>query len=37
MTTTHYKNLQPEDRVTIASLKQQGQGVRAIARMCQMT
>ena len=32
MTTTQYKQLQPEDRVTIASLKQQGQGVRAIAR-----
>ena len=32
MTTTQYKHLQPEDRVTIASLKQQGQGVRAIAR-----
>ena len=33
MTTMQYKHLQPEDRVTIASLKQQGQGVRAIARM----
>jgi IS30 family transposase len=32
MTTTRYKQLQPEDRVTIASLKQQGRGVRAIAR-----
>ena len=32
MTTTQYKHLQPEDRVTIASLNQQGQGVRAIAR-----
>jgi IS30 family transposase len=32
MTTTHYKHLQPEDRVTIASLKQQGRSVRAIAR-----
>lgn len=31
MTTTRYKQLQPEDRVTIARLRQQGQGVRAIA------
>jgi IS30 family transposase len=32
MTITQYKHLQPEDRVTIASLKQQGYSVRAIAR-----
>jgi IS30 family transposase len=32
MTTTQYKQLQPEDRVTIASLKQQGQDVRASGR-----
>ena len=31
-TTTRYRQLQPEDRVTIASLRQQGRGVRAIAR-----
>lgn len=31
-TAQQYKQLQPEDRVTIASLKQQGRGVRVIAR-----
>ncbi len=29
---SHYSPLQPEDRVTIASLKQQNYSVRAIAR-----
>lgn len=29
---SHYSQLQPEDRVTIASLKQQNYSVRAIAR-----
>ena len=29
---SHYHQLQPEDRVTIASLKQQNHSVRAIAR-----
>lgn len=29
---SHYSQLQPEDRVTIASLKQQNFSVRAIAR-----
>jgi IS30 family transposase len=28
-TTTHYQELQPEDRVTISSLKQQNQSIRA--------
>lgn len=32
MTTTAYQQLQPEERVTIASLRQQGHGVRSIAR-----
>jgi IS30 family transposase len=32
-TTKHYQQLQPEDRVTISSLKQQNYGIRAIARM----
>jgi IS30 family transposase len=32
MQKTGYQQLQPEDRVTIASLRQQGQGVRSIAR-----
>lgn len=27
-----YQQFQPEDRVTLASLRQQGQGVRSIAR-----
>lgn len=31
-TSSHYHQLQPEDRVTIASLKQQNYSVRAIAR-----
>ena len=31
-TSSHYHQLQPEDRVTIASLKQQNHSVRAIAR-----
>jgi IS30 family transposase len=33
VTTLQYKQLQPEEQVTIASLKQQGRGVRAIARV----
>jgi IS30 family transposase len=32
VTTSQYKQLQPEERVTISSLKQQGRGVRTIAR-----
>ena len=28
-----YTQLQPEDRVTLASLKQQGLGIRAMARL----
>ncbi|WP_232476477.1 MULTISPECIES: helix-turn-helix domain-containing protein [unclassified Acidovorax] len=31
-TSSHYHQLQPEDRVTIASLRQQNHSVRAIAR-----
>jgi IS30 family transposase len=31
----HYQQLQPEDRVTISSLKQQNQSIRAIARILQ--
>lgn len=34
-TSSHYHQLQPEDRVTIASLKQQNHSVRAIARQLQ--
>ena len=30
---TTYQQLQPEDRITIASMRQRGIGVRAIARM----
>lgn len=32
---SQYRQLQPEDRTTIASLKQQNHGVRAIARQLQ--
>jgi len=32
-TSKHYQQLQPEDRVTISSLKQQNYGIRAIARV----
>ena len=31
--TTSYQQLQPEDRMTIASMRQQGSSVRAMARM----
>jgi IS30 family transposase len=34
-TNSHYHQLQPEDRVSIASLKQQNFSVRAIARQLQ--
>ncbi len=34
-TFAQYRRLQPEDRVSIASLRQQGQGIRAIARQLQ--
>lgn len=34
-TAKHYQQLQPEDRVTISSLKQQNHGIRAIARILQ--
>lgn len=34
-TSKYYQQLQPEDRVTISSLKQQNQGIRAIARILQ--
>jgi IS30 family transposase len=34
-TSKHYQQLQPEDRVTISSLKQQNVGLRAIARVLQ--
>jgi IS30 family transposase len=34
-TSKHYQQLQPEDRVTISSLKQQNHGIRAIARILQ--
>ncbi|MFX6153003.1 helix-turn-helix domain-containing protein, partial [Acinetobacter baumannii] len=30
---TRYEHLQPEDRVTLASLRQQGWSIRAIARL----
>jgi hypothetical protein len=31
----HYQQLQPEDRVTLSSLKQQNYSIRAIARVLQ--
>lgn len=34
-TSKHYQQLQPEDRVTISSLRQQNYGIRAIARVLQ--
>jgi IS30 family transposase len=34
-TAKHYQQLQPEDRATISSLKQQNHGIRAIARILQ--
>ena len=34
-TCSSYRQLQPEDRVTLASLRQQGRGVREIARVLQ--
>ena len=34
---THYQQLQPEDRVTIASLRQQNFSIRAIARQLYRT
>ena len=30
---TRYEHLQPDDRVTLASLRQQGWSIRAIARL----
>ncbi|WP_371928743.1 helix-turn-helix domain-containing protein [Methylomonas aurea] len=35
MTSKHYQQLHPEDRVTISSLKQQNYSIRAIARFLQ--
>ncbi|MFC4161921.1 helix-turn-helix domain-containing protein [Chitinimonas lacunae] len=32
MRTKHYEHLQPEERITLASLRQQGHSIRAIAR-----
>ena len=34
---SHYRQLQPEERLTIASLKQQSYSVRAIARQLRRT
>ena len=31
-TSPHYRHLQPEDRMTLASLQQQSYGIRAMAR-----
>jgi IS30 family transposase len=35
ITSKHYQQLQPEDRVTIGSLKQQNYSIRSIARVLQ--